>query len=268
MKIDLIAFTKIGAKLASLIMEDMKKKGHMVSSHIAKRHSPIDGFSSFSSVYEVVAELFNSTDALIFVGASGIAVRAIAPNIKSKLTDPAVLVCDETGQFVISLLSGHAGGANDLTLEVANILKAQPVITTASDLHVTKDNLSLEKNLVLGIGCRRGVPAEVIERTVTILLWDEKIPLKRISEVASIDVKKDEKGLLTFVKAHNIPISFYSAKKLASLEGDFTKSDLVLKTVGVDNVCERAATLCGKKGKLIVKKTAKDGVTIAVFEKE
>lgn len=72
---------------------------------------------------------------MIFVGACGIAVRSIAPQVASKKSDPAVLVVDECGQFVISLLSGHLGGANALTLETAEILEAQPIVTTATDLH-------------------------------------------------------------------------------------------------------------------------------------
>ena len=60
-------------------------------------------------------------------------MRAIAPYIKSKDIDPAVLVIDNSCKYVISLLSGHLGGANELTLEVSNILEAQPIITTATD---------------------------------------------------------------------------------------------------------------------------------------
>lgn len=78
---------------------------------------------------------FQEADGLIYVGAAGIAVRAIAPYVSSKTTDPAVVVVDETGRFAISLLSGHLGGANELVERVATLCEATPVITTATDRH-------------------------------------------------------------------------------------------------------------------------------------
>ena len=61
-------------------------------------------------------------DAFVFIGAMGICVRTIAPCVKNKYTDPAVVCVDSTGKFAISVLSGHIGGANELTHQVANIL--------------------------------------------------------------------------------------------------------------------------------------------------
>ena len=88
----------------------------------------------FSSLQTVMAENFSRYSVHIFVGATGIAVRSIAPHVRTKATDPAVLVVDQKAQFVISLLSGHLGGANTWTAKVADILGATPVITTATDL--------------------------------------------------------------------------------------------------------------------------------------
>ncbi len=80
-------------------------------------------------------KLFEKYDALIFIMASGIVVRSIAPWIKDKTTDPAVVVMDEKGKNVISLLSGHVGGANYLTMRISELLTTNPVITTSSDIN-------------------------------------------------------------------------------------------------------------------------------------
>ena len=269
MTIALIAFSTAGAELAGYIASNLTQNDYEVRSFIAARHAEGLAGEPFSSIYDLIAIIFSQVDVLIFIGACGIAVRAIAPQIRSKLTDPAVLVCDETGQFVISLLSGHAGGANEWTMHIASILGAAPVITTASDVHTTLSGLPQPQNLYLGIGCRRGLTTEIIERAVTIMLWDQRIPLKRIKACATIDIKKDEFGLCAFAQAHNIPLHYYTASALAAIPGNFTVSEFVMKTVGVDNVCERAATMLGgyDQGRLLIPKTIKDGVTIAVFER-
>ncbi len=89
--------------------------------------------TSFDRLSDAVARVFDRYEAHIFVMAAGIAVRMIAPHIRSKIADPAVLAADEAGRFVISLLSGHTGGANKLAVSVAGHIGATPVITTATD---------------------------------------------------------------------------------------------------------------------------------------
>ncbi len=266
MNIAVIAFSDCGAALAKQLTP-LVEQGHDIRGYVARRHAGATGFKPFDSVYSLTARLFNGADALVFVGACGIAVRAVAPLVQSKLADPAVVVCDEAGRFAVSLLSGHAGGANKLAEDIAALTGATSVVTTASDSRAALDGVEQPRNLVLGIGCRRGLSAERIDRTVTILLWDQTIPLSRISEVATIDIKRGEAGLLGFAAAHGLPLRFYRAAELAEVPGVFSCSERVFETVGVDNVCERAAALCAGKGRLILQKTAKDGVTVAVFER-
>ena len=107
--------------------------------HLAEKLASVSGGEVSSSreaggVHKWTECFFFQADGLIFVGAAGIAVRAIAPFIKSKVSDPAVIVIDEGGSFVIPVLSGHLGGANDLARELAAVTGGVPVITTATDV--------------------------------------------------------------------------------------------------------------------------------------
>lgn len=88
-----------------------------------------------SQLKPTVEKHFQEVDAFVFIGALGIAVRGIAPYIRSKTTDPAVVVIDELGRYVIPVISGHIGGANELALEIAGEISATPVITTATDIN-------------------------------------------------------------------------------------------------------------------------------------
>ncbi len=91
------------------------------------------GTTHIESIKRFVDEEFTAFDSIIFIGALGICIRAIAPKIQNKYNDPAVVNVDSTGRFVISVLSGHIGGANQLTRLVASAIGAEPVITTQSD---------------------------------------------------------------------------------------------------------------------------------------
>ena len=116
-----VAFTGKGAALAERLRAEL---GGTV-------RVPGEGFS----LSAWTAENFPEREALIFIGAAGIALRAVAPHIRSKAEDPAVLCVDETGRFVIPLLSGHLGGANELARRLAAMTGGMPVITTATDLN-------------------------------------------------------------------------------------------------------------------------------------
>lgn len=93
----------------------------------------IEGINNISSIQDCTRELFSKSDVIIFIGAMGICVRSIAPYIQDKHTDPAIINIDSTGKYAVSVLSGHVGGANDLTKQLAHILGAESIITTQSD---------------------------------------------------------------------------------------------------------------------------------------
>ncbi|MDD3192986.1 MAG: cobalamin biosynthesis protein [Oscillospiraceae bacterium] len=128
MQIELIAFTPdgfaLGQKLAGLLAGQGDQT--QLARGFGKEKTPLSQWCG---------QAFAAADALLFIGAAGIAVRAVAPLLAGKDTDPAVLVMDDTGRFCIPLLSGHIGGANDLACRVAALTGAQPVVTTATDRH-------------------------------------------------------------------------------------------------------------------------------------
>lgn len=93
----------------------------------------LDGCTQVTSYSEFVAASFAAYDRFLFIGAMGICVRCIAPCVSDKYADPAVVCMDSTGQFVVPVLSGHVGGANEWARQIASILGAQAVVTTQSD---------------------------------------------------------------------------------------------------------------------------------------
>lgn len=121
MKYAVITFTEKGDQIADTLASNLD-----IDLYSKKKQSNFD----FAKVSKKVMENYR---VIIFISSTGIAVRAIAPYIKSKDLDPTVLVIDNSCNYVISLLSGHLGGANEYALEISRLLAAQPIITTATD---------------------------------------------------------------------------------------------------------------------------------------
>lgn len=327
--INIISFTRNGAKLCSEILLKLNEPSKGFTLEKFSKEFNLNTFSELSLWTE---KAFKESKAIIFIGACGIAVRSIAPFIKSKTTDPAVIVIDEIGEHIIPLLSGHIGGANELALKLAKIIGGKAIISTATDINnrfsvdtftvknnLYIDNMKIAKNisskvlegekialsidsnykgklpedltldnketgicisiykkspysetlnlipnvLTLGIGCRKNIELKNIEDAVFKVLEDNNVFFNSIEKMCSINIKKNEKGLIEFSSKYSIPFSTFTKNELLSAEGNFTSSDFVKSVTGVDNVCERAATF-GSQGEVIVRKTCINGVTIAL----
>ncbi len=166
MKVDIYAFSVNGARLCDKLIENLR--GHEVNAYVPRRY--IDSAKSVKlreeNLYKATEESFKSADCIIFVSAAGIAVRAIAPFVRSKKTDPAVICTDERGINVISLLSGHIGGANKLTLKIAGIVGGNPVITTATDINgkFAVDEWAHSSNLhIMSLKKARDIAADILD---------------------------------------------------------------------------------------------------------
>lgn len=126
MKNAIILTSESSLQIARTIQNELEKT-------VIFTKADIEGTIQISSISGCISDIFDKVESILFIGAMGICVRSIAPYIKDKHTDPAIVNIDSTGKYVISVLSGHVGGANDLTQRIAHILGAEAIITTQSD---------------------------------------------------------------------------------------------------------------------------------------
>ena len=336
MTIWLISYTARGRALAARAAEILKGAGHDCRTFALPKFCGDGDEPLTRSGADWAGAGFAEADALLFCCASGIAVRAVAPHVRDKRRDPAVLVLDEGGTFVIPLLSGHLGGANALAVDLADKLSATPVLTTATDVNglfavdvFAKENGLFIEDMALckavsaallageqvgfradlpvagplpkgltaeaadlgiyvsaandrpfprtlrliprrytaGLGCRRGKSEEELESFLMANLNSCGVGFPELKALASIDLKKDEPGLVALGEKLGLPFVTYSAEELRAAPGEFTPSAFVQEVTGVDSVCERAAVL-SSGGALVVKKIAENGMTFALAKKE
>jgi len=326
--IGIIAFTKRGCELGKRLAAELPGK-LWTSDRLAEE----SGLPGCGRLNDWAAARFLDCEALVFVSAAGIAVRAIAPFVKDKFTDPAVISVDEAGRFVVPLLSGHVGGANDLARRIASLTDGQAAVSTATDVNglFAVDQWAREQGLILcervrakevsaallegkpvgfqsscdiqgempkgiggeaaahaavgicigptaaepfpvtlhlvprvitiGVGCRRGTPQAQLEAGLAEFLKKCAIPKQAVMGLASIDLKKNEPGLLALAESHGWPVTFFTAQELSEETGAFAPSEFVKQVTGVDNVCQRAAQRAG--GTVIVPKTVCGGATFS-----
>lgn len=305
------------------------------------------GFVPFNNGFaDTVRHAFGQFDALIVIGATGVTVRVIAPVLQDKLTDPAVLVIDEKGQFVISLLSGHMGGANALATKIAGLIGGQAVITTATDVNqiASLDVLAQQMNatmvdfrqsvktvnqllvsgkrvglwwhndlayekphydttgfidvaslsclpaldalvcvsyyndiaplaipiiklvpkrIVAGLGCRKNVTPELVEKLFSEHLAQTSIDPLALSAIGSITLKAQEPALVALAKHFDVPFHVFTAQELSPIASQFPSSEFVQKTVGVGCVSQPVAWLMSQ-GLLIGGTRKEQGVTMTL----
>ena len=209
----------------------------------------------FDAVVTLTEEIFSQYKRLVYIAPCGVVVRAIAPLVRHKLTDPAVVVVDVGARHAVSLLSGHEGGANALALEVANALGAEPVISTTTEA---------AKTLTVGVGCRRGAKAVNIAGAIREALAKVGATLEEVRFLASADLKSEEAGLLQAAQELGLSLRFICAEEILSTTKTFRHSQFVADKVKLPAVAEPSALLAGRRTQLILPKTIINGVTVAI----
>ncbi|MFE1945695.1 precorrin-3B C(17)-methyltransferase [Streptomyces massasporeus] len=263
-------------------------------------------------VGDAVRTAFAQCEQLVCFLATGAVVRLVAPLLSGKTEDPGVVCVDEGGRFAVSLLGGHAGGANELAREVGDLLGAEPVVTTATDavdlagldtlglpvegdvagvsralldgeavalradvawplppLPVTDEGAytirltdrlveSAEREavlrpptLVVGVGASRGAPVEEVLGLVGDALRETGLSVASVAELATVDAKAEEAGIVEAARRLGVPLVTYSAEELAGVDVP-NPSDAPLAAVGTPSVAEAAALVGG--GELLVPK--------------
>ena len=210
-----------------------------------------------SALKRLVGSIFNEYEGLIFIAAIGITIRLIGGLIKSKFSDPAVVSVDTAGRFSVSCLSGHEGGANKLAFLVGASLGALPVVTTGKEVH---------KKFILGIGTRKGVDAACVKAAIMKAIEKKGVSLEAIRLAATIELKKNESGLIKACHDLCLPLIFISKENIGNFKGGISKSRVVKRHIGLDGVCEPCALLAGRRAKLILRKEVRDSVAIAIAE--
>lgn len=170
MKLAVFAFTRKGCRLARRVQKELNPAQCRM---VTMKKFGLPDFEIYAPpLSECMKEYFAWADCIVFVGSTGMAVRAIAPWVRDKKSDPAVLCVDEGGNFVISLLSGHLGGANRLTKVLAEALLAMPVITTATDVEekFSPDGWAAEHGFAISsMAVCKAVSAAILERDIPML---------------------------------------------------------------------------------------------------
>ncbi|MBI5814151.1 MAG: cobalamin biosynthesis protein [Nitrospinae bacterium] len=252
MKLAVITLSREGGKLAASLLDAIPGAAGFI-------HEKVDGadgrLKKFSRVVELTAKIFKKHDGLVYIAPCGAVVRAIAPHISGKKTDPAVVVVDIGGRYAVSLLSGHEGGANGLAVQVSNIIGAEPVISTSTDA---------AKNLIVGVGCRKGKEAAAIVAAVKSALEEAGERIEKVRVIASADVKSDEAGLIEAARELGAPLRFIPSEDIRNTWREFSRSKFVQQSVNLPAVAEPAALLAGRRTSLILEKRKYGGVTVAL----
>jgi cobalt-precorrin 5A hydrolase len=224
MKIAAVTFTRQGEALVKRLEQCIKFQ------HYCKENQKDFNVKSLGE------KLMRDYEGVIFIGATGIAVRTIAPYITTKDKDPAVIVIDNEGKFVISLLSGHLGGANNLAREIADILEAQPVITTATDsLGIdAPDMVAIKNNCEIGdLSTAKDIAALLVKGEKVAFLSDMDSDYLPKGYISYKDCNKEDIKALVYItnKRHS--------SQIEGLSGDIKVLRLIKKNIVLGIGCRR-----------------------------
>lgn len=278
-KCAIFALTANGVQLARGIAKELPG----ADLYFSKRHVK-EGEKSYSSFTQALQQAFKEYDQIICIMATGIVIRSIAPVIEHKSKDPAIVILDERAQFAISLLSGHLGGANELTQTLADITGAQPVITTASDVQkkIAVDSLAMRYQLQIESLCdAKKVTASLVDNHdvelinhTELVMEDEVYKIYKGDSSSKcrilISRKKEESDKITAWLYPKDIVLGVGAKRNVDSEHFAKKIDQQLKVCNIDPRCVKEVVSVDLKSdeEAIIEYAKKIDVPFRVFSVE
>ncbi len=211
-KLAVVAITEHGQEIAKKI-----SRSYRADIFLSQRFQPAGNIKIFVSLKGIIKDLFDQYDYIIFIMALGAVVRLISPYLKNKLEDPPAIAIDDAGKFVIPVTGGHHG-SNELSMNIAAILNATAVITTASDVNgipslemlAKKYSMSIKniENLAnVSMDMIDGVPVKVVNKT-NLVLQELKDSGTGKSIIISYKIEDDKSGVILIPKVLDIGIGF------------------------------------------------------------
>jgi len=246
--------TRNGIRVGCIAATDSGREG---AAYLAARWPGEVEIIALDTVADSLRAAFRDCDAVVAFLATGATVRILAPLLGHKTTDAPVVCVDEGRRYAVALLGGHYG-ANDLARRVAAALGAEPVISNARDAEGVRPLPPLpRKGIVVGVGASRGVSAEEVLETVDAALARAGLSAADVSELATVDLKAGEPGIIAAAELRGWPLTCHPAAELAEVEVP-NPSEVVRAAAGTPSVAEAAARYAGPgraPGRLLVQKT-------------
>lgn len=211
--------------------------------------------SVFPRLAGCLHELWSSTKGIVVFAPTGAVVRCVAPLLDHKTRDPGVVAVDALARWAIPVVGGHEGGANRLSERVANILGCEPIVTTATEA---------VRELVVGIGCRKGVASGAILEAVDAALSSRNLSFERVRLFATASPKRDERGLLEAAALRGIPLIVVHDLEIRSRRR--VKRTAASRRVGLPAVSHPAALAAGRRTKCLLRRFRLGPVLVSIAQ--
>jgi len=249
-RVGVVCLTPSAAQAASFLAASIGADLHL--------HALVEGASGearFERIAQRIDQLWKERDQLVVFAPVGVVVRSIAPLLEHKTRDPGVVVVDALSRWAIPVAGGHEGGANALAQEVSNVLGCEPIVTTASEAL---------RDLVVGVGCRRGISTDVVVDAVRAALSRRGLDPSRVRTLATASPKARESGILGAAERLGLPLLVVHDLEIRSRRR--VRRTAASRHVGLPSVSQSSALAAGRRTKCLLNGFRRGPVMVAIAQ--